>query len=320
GGIWTQQDFNDYRVIERKPLVSEYRGMTLTSVAPPSSGGVALIEILNQLSNWPLEKFSQAQRIHLTVEAMRRAYRDRAEYLGDTDFVSVPIERLINAHYAAGLAATIHPDKATPSALLPGVVSAPAGQDTTHFSVIDHEGNRVAATLSINYPFGSGFVPPGTGVLLNDEMDDFSSKPGVPNVYGLVGNEANAIAPGKRMLSSMSPTFLETDERIAVIGTPGGSRIITMVLLGSLAFFDGASADTMVNLPRYHHQYLPDKIFYEPDAFDLVVLDALEQKGHTLQPGDNTWGNMHVVILDKKTKKIEAASDRRGIGEAVVLP
>ncbi len=319
GGIWSLQDLNDYRIIERKPLIGEYRGMTLTSVAPPSSGGVAMIEILNQLANWKLENLSQSQRVHLIVETMRRTYRDRAEYLGDSDFVDVPVERLMNAHYAAGLAATIHPHKATPSELLPGVVSAPAAQDTTHFSVIDHQGNRVAATLSINYPFGSCFVAPGTGVLLNDEMDDFSSKPGVPNVYGLVGNEANAIEPGKRMLSSMSPTFLETEDRIAVIGTPGGSRIITMVLLGALEFFNGADAKTIVNLPRYHHQYLPDKIFYEADAFDAEMQDALKQKGHELQQGDRSWGNMHVVIQDKRSNRIDAASDKRGIGSSVIV-
>ncbi|HEY9052753.1 MAG TPA: gamma-glutamyltransferase family protein, partial [Gammaproteobacteria bacterium] len=319
GGIWSLQDLKDYRVIEREPLVSEYRGMTLTSVAPPSSGGVAMIEILNQLSNWKLEALPQSQRVHLIVEAMRRAYRDRAEYLGDSDFVAMPINRLTHPMYAAGLAATIHPDKATPSASLPGVISAEVGQDTTHFSVIDHEGNRVAATLSINYPFGSCFVPPGTGVLLNDEMDDFSSKPGVPNVYGLVGNEANAIEPGKRMLSSMSPTFLETEDRIAVIGTPGGSRIITMVLLGALEFFNGANADAIVNLPRFHHQYLPDMIFYEPDAFDPELQHALEQKGHQLQQGDRSWGNMQVVILDKGSSKIDAAADARGLGSASII-
>jgi len=177
----------------------------------------------------------------------------------------------------------------------------------------------VSATLSINYPFGSCFVPEGTGVLLNDEMDDFSSKVGVPNAYGLVGAEANAIEPGKRMLSSMSPTFLETDDRLAVIGTPGGSRIITMVLLGSLRFYAGEDAKSIVNGARFHHQYLPDNIFYEVDSFNENTAKVLKVKGHKLKKSDSTWGNMQVVIWDKKSKKMSAASDVRGVGKAKVI-
>lgn len=319
GGIWTHEDLEQYQVVERQPVRGHYHDMKITSVAPPSSGGIALIEILNQLSNFSLTEMNDAQLTHHVVEAMRRAYRDRAEYLGDTDFVDVPIKKLINNNYAAGLSATIHPQKATPSALLPGVLKTYPGNDTTHFSIIDHQGNRVAATLSINYPFGSCFVPPGTGVLLNDEMDDFSSKPGEPNAYGLVGAEANAIEPGKRMLSSMSPTFLETDDRIAVIGTPGGSRIITMVLLGGLVFHQGDNAKSMVDLPRFHHQYLPDVIFYEPDSLTGHTLDQLKKMGHELKASQATWGNMQVVVWDKKKQEMDAASDHRGVGKSVVL-
>ncbi|HEX5636071.1 MAG TPA: gamma-glutamyltransferase, partial [Gammaproteobacteria bacterium] len=229
-------------------------------------------------------------------------------------------QQLMDKDYAAGLRAGINADKATPSATLPEVVQIDEGHHTTHFSIVDKEGNRVAATLSINYPFGSGFVAEGTGVLLNDEMDDFSIKPGVPNVYGLVGNEANAIAPGKRMLSSMSPTLLETDEQIAVIGTPGGSRIITMVLFGMLNFYDHMDAKKIVNAPRIHHQYLPDKVFYEPGALDKIMIEGLTEKGHVLEAAKDTWGNMQLVIINKKNGMAAAASDRRGAGKAVVIP
>jgi len=320
GGIWTQDDLKKYRVIEREPLRGEYRGMKITSAALPSSGGIALLEILNQLEAYDLQIMPRDQRLHFMVEAMRRAYRDRAAYLGDSDFVSVPVQQLIDKNYAAGLRAGIHAAKSTASDALPPVTQINAGNHTTHFSVVDKDGNRVAATLSINYPFGSCFVAEGTGVLLNDEMDDFSIKPGVPNVYGLVGNDANAIAPGKRMLSSMSPTFLETEDRIAVIGTPGGSRIITMVLQGALNFYDRLDAQKIVNAPRIHHQYLPDKIFYEPAAMDKILIDALRARGHILEAAENTWGNMQLVIIDKKNGMASAAADKRGVGSSVVLP
>lgn len=319
GGIWQLKDLQNYSVIERQPIRGQFHDMKITSAALPSSGGIALVEILNQLERFPLKSLDDAQTQHYMIEAMRRAYRDRAQFLGDSDFVSVPVARLINPIYAAGLAASIHPEKATPSRLLPGVTHDNPSRDTTHFSVIDHEGNRVAATLSINYPFGSCFVPPGTGVLLNDEMDDFSSKPGVPNAYGLVGAEANAISPGKRMLSSMSPTFLETPERVAVIGTPGGSRIITMVLQGALRFYQGEEGQAIVDAPRVHHQYLPDTVFVEPGAMTGSTQENLEERGHVLKQADSTWGNMQLVIWNRQAKTMSAASDSRGVGEARVI-
>jgi len=318
-GIWTLEDLKKYQVVEREPIRGQINNMSIISAAPPSSGGIALVEIFNQLSNYPVTGMNKVQRTHHVVETMRRAYRDRAEHLGDTDYVDVPVEQLTSLDYAAGLTSTIHPAKATPSHLLPGILKPAQGQDTTHFSIIDHQGNRVAATLSINYPFGSCFVAAGTGVLLNDEMDDFSAKPGEPNVYGLVGAEANAIEPGKRMLSSMSPTFVETDGRIAVIGTPGGSRIITMVLLGALAFNEGATANEIVNLPRYHHQYLPDKIFYEKNALAEETVRQLQAMGHKLQAADSTWGNMQLVIWNKKQRTMDAASDGRGVGSSKII-
>lgn len=319
GGIWSPEDLANYRVAEREPVRGEYRGYRVTAASPPSSGGVALVSILNQLAHYDLAAMDTATRAHLKVEAMRRAYRDRAEYLGDPDFVDMPLARLLSPDYAAGLRATTHPERATPSELLPVTLEPlPESEQTSHFSVLDAEGNRVSATITINYPFGSGFMPPGTGVLLNDEMDDFSAKPGVPNVYGLVGAEANAIAPGKRMLSSMTPAFIENDERVAILGTPGGSRIITMVLLGALEFMDGGDAGAMVSRPRFHHQYLPDEIQFEMDAFDAPGLERLQARGHTLAPQTRRFGNMQAIVWDRTAGEITAASDPRGIGEASV--
>ncbi|NKB77456.1 MAG: gamma-glutamyltransferase [Gammaproteobacteria bacterium] len=298
GGIWTMDDLAQYQVQIRKPVTVEYKGMKITSAALPSSGGLVLAQSLNILSGYDMKSMDELDFTHLTVEAMRRAYRDRAQYMGDEDFVTVPKAMIVDQNYAHGLRQSIRLDMATPSDYLsPTHYDDAKGQDTTHFSIIDGAGNRVSATLSINYPFGSGVVAPGTGVLLNDEMDDFSSKPGVPNVYGLVGAEANAIEPGKRMLSSMSPTFLETNGRVAVLGTPGGSRIISMVLLAALEFHKGAGPKGMVLRPRFHHQYLPDSIQYEPNSLSEETLAALIERGHELKSRDRTWGNMHAVVL-----------------------
>ena len=316
GGIWTVQDFKQYEVVERTPVIGQYRGNRIVSAPPPSSGGVALVTMLNILERYRLKHLTALQRQQVIVEAMRRAYRDRAEYLGDPDFVDVPVKQLIDKNHAAQWQRSISLKQATPSKTLGRATDTSGGNHTTHFSILDKAGNRVAATLSINYPFGSGFMPPGTGVLLNDEMDDFSAKPGVPNVYGLVGAEANAIAPGKRMLSSMSPTFIESKQGIAILGTPGGSRIITMVLLAGLGYTEGLGADAMVSLPRYHHQYLPDKIFYEPEAVSDKQRVHLQSMGHELKALQQPYGNMQVVIWDKQANTVSAASDPRGEGKA----
>ncbi|MCF6218747.1 MAG: gamma-glutamyltransferase [Gammaproteobacteria bacterium] len=319
GGIWTHQDLENYTLIVREPIRSQYRNITLTSAALPSSGGIVLSTMLNILEGYPLDSMDGAQRTHLIVEAMRRAYRDRAEYLGDGDFIEVPQQLLTSKQYAAGLRAAIHPSQATPSKLLPGAMDDyEEGRDTTHFSIIDTQGNRVSATMSINYPFGSGFVPPGTGVLLNDEMDDFSSKPGTPNAYGLVGAEANAIEAGKRPLSSMTPSFLETAERVAILGTPGGSRIISMLLLATLEFAENSSVDAWVSRPRFHHQYLPDQIQYEPGALSNELIRDLQARGHEMKQLNHQYGGMQAILWDKKTDKVTAASDPRGIGSAQI--
>lgn len=317
GGIWTREDLQQYRTVEREPIVGQYHNYKIISAAPPSSGGVALVEMLHILEHFPLDSVDSAHRKHLIIEAMRRAYRDRAEYLGDPDFVQMPIEKLTGQDYAAQLAASIDPEEATLSSTLRPVAVHQEGPHTTHYSIIDRQGNRVSATLSVNYPFGSAFVPPTTGVLLNDEMDDFSAKPGVPNAYGLVGAEANAIAPGKRPLSSMSPSFVDGPNGVAVIGTPGGSRIITMVLLGILDDVAGNTPEHWVSLRRFHHQYLPDVVQYEDGALSKEEQTQLQLMGHVIrQVGD--YGNMQAILWDKKDNKVMAASDPRVEGLAEV--
>jgi len=251
---------------------------------------------------------------------MRRAYRDREAYLDDPEFVEIDQQRLLDKDYLEGLAVTIDPAQATPSSVLGDIpVSQYTGTNTTHFSVIDKEGNRVSATLSINLPFGSGFVVPGTGVLLNNEMDDFSAKARIPNAYGLVGDQANAIEAGKRPLSSMSPTFIETDDRVGILGTPGGSRIISMVLLGILDFADGNLPNSWVSVPRYHHQYLPDEVQFEQGGLGFLEQRALEKRGHVLKEKNRRYGNMQAILWDKKINLLFAASDPRGEGKAVVI-
>jgi gamma-glutamyltranspeptidase/glutathione hydrolase len=318
GGIWTLKDLAAYQVVERKPLIGEYHGARIVSASPPSSGGVALFDALNILSGFDMHRYDSATRKHLVIEAMRRAYRDRAIYLGDPDFVQMPLAQLTSLDYAAGQRSSIRPDKAMPSNMLPGIESEPGGPHTTHFSVLDADGNRVAATISINLYFGAGYMPPKTGVLLNDTMDDFSTKPGVPNEFGLVGAAANAIAPNKRSLSSMTPTFVETSKGLMIEGSPGGSYIISMVLLGTLNYLDGMNASDIVKYPRYHHQYLPDVVDYEPDALTDAEIKELQAMGHVLKVSGRQWGNMQVITWDFATGKVEAASDPRGEGAGLV--
>jgi gamma-glutamyltranspeptidase/glutathione hydrolase len=319
GGNWSMADLEGYVIKERIPIRTIYQGYELVTAPPPSSGGIAIAEILNILDPWQIAKLGKVQRTHLVVEAMRRAYRDRALYLGDPDFYPVPVKMLTDPLYAAGLRAGILFDKATPSSMIPGRENLPEGTDTSHFSLMDAEGNMVSATLTVNTPFGSKFMVPGTGFVLNNEMDDFSAKHGDPNAYGLIGFTANEIQPHKRPLSSMSPTLMIGPDRQAVIGTPGGSQIITMVLLGILDFMDGQEPESWVGLPRYHHQYLPDKIVAEPDAFSAEEVAALEAMGHTVEVKERRWGNMHGVMWDKQSGKVTAASDPRSdAGKAII--
>lgn len=318
GGVWVPEDLASYRVIERTPIRGRYRDMRITSAALPSSGGVVLIEILNIVQGEALDRLAGAAGVHRIVEAMRRAYRDRACQLGDPDYVKVDTARLLDPAYATRLQATIRAEAATPSEALPGCAPVESGSQTTHFSILDREGNRVAATLTINTAFGSAFVAPRTGVLLNNEMDDFVVKPGVPNAYGLVGSAANAIAPGKRPLSSMTPSFLETPEAVLILGTPGGSRIISMVLLTALEFAHGrGDPQGWVARPRFHHQYLPDRLQHEPGAFDAQNREMLQRLGHRLEER-MPYGNMQLVAWYKRRERVLAASDPRGEGVAWV--
>ncbi|MCB1791713.1 MAG: gamma-glutamyltransferase [Gammaproteobacteria bacterium] len=318
GGIWSLDDLRDYRVVERAPVELRLPGnRRLLSASLPSSGGVLLAEMLMMLDQRPSVELDAADRVHLLVEVMRRAYADRARFLGDSDHVHVPLAQLLNRGRAQRRVQQIDMHRATPSTR--AALDVGEGQDTTHFSILDREGNRVAATLSINYPFGSGFVAGNTGVLLNDEMDDFSAKPGVANVYGLVGNDANAIAPGKRMLSSMSPTFYEVGDVVTILGTPGGSRIISMVLQGILAADGGEPVSTIVARGRFHHQYLPDRIDIEPDALDAAVVEELQRRGHAIRQLDRPYGNMQVVRWDLASGAVDAAADPRGIGQAILF-
>jgi gamma-glutamyltranspeptidase/glutathione hydrolase len=317
GGNWTLADLAGYQAKERTPIGVDYHGYKIITAPPPSSGGVAIAEILNILSGYDLAKMDQVQRVHYVVEAMRRAFRDHNDYLGDPDFVKMPLDMLLSPYYADGLRQSILPDRATPSSMLPRAEPADAGMHTTHFSIIDADGNMAAVTLTVNTILGSKFVAAGTGVLLNNEMDDFALVPNKPNVYGLLGSKANAPVGGKRMLSSMSPSIVIGPERTMVIGSPGGSTIITQVLEGILHFIDGENAQQIVAHKRFHHQYLPDVVMVEPGMFDPATSAALEKMGYTLKQRD-PWGFMNVVTWDRKTNQLDAASDPRrpsGLGE-----
>ena len=329
GGHWTADELSGYTVKERMPIVFDYRGWKITTAPPPSSGGIALASMLQMLEGWDLNQLDDAHRVHLVVEAMRRAYRDRTFFLGDPDFVHIPQQVLTSLDYAQGLRSTIHPDKATPSDLLSGNPTPLEDDETTHFSIIDNEGNRVGATQTVNLLYGSGLIPAGTGVLLNNEMDDFALKPGTPNAFGVMGYEANAPKPGKRMLSSMTPTFMESDDKVIVIGTPGGSRIITMVLLGILGYDAGLDAQQVAALPRYHHQWLPDVIDAESNALDADTVKQLQAMGHQVElPGDSAeggrgsshvWGNLQTVEWDRRSNTLSGGSDPRNpVGSAEV--
>ena len=319
GGIWTLEDLAGYRVVEREPVVTNYRGVRVVSAPPPSSGGVWLATVLNVLAGYDLDAIDGVTRKHVVLEAMRRAHRDRAQYLGDPAYADVPVRLLASPDYAAGLRASISLTHATPSDRLPGYLDAGGqGPHTTHFSVLDAEGNRVAGTITLNGWFGSGIVVPGTGILLNNQMDDFVLKPGMPNMYGLVGAEANAIAPGKRPLSSMAPTFVEGPRGVAILGTPGGSYIPSMVLLGILNWSRGADAAAIVAAPRLHHQYLPDVAYAEDGALTPAERAELERRGHGFRAWPATIGNMHVVTWDVASGRVDAASDPRWGGAGLV--
>lgn len=314
GGIWVQDDLARYHITERTPVYFNYRGARIVSASLPSSGGLTLAQSLNILEYFPLAQLSRSEQLHLIVESLRYAYRDRAELLGDSDFVSVPTQQLLSKEYAQKRARMINITRAGTSRSLHTEIKT-EGTETTHFSVIDKMGNRVATTMSINTFFGSGFVAGKTGVILNNEMDDFSMGDNIPNIFGLYGKAVNAIAPGKRPLSSMSPTFIENEDGILIAGTPGGSRIISMLLLAIIDYIDLKNHDPLkiASKPRLHHQYLPDRIEIEPQSFDQKIIDTLRSKGHQIKISHRKWGNMQLIFAHKKTKQTHVANDSRGI-------
>ena len=314
GGAWQLSDLEKYRVVERAPMRMTYRGATITTATLPSAGGIALTQAFGMLEHLKLSGVSDAESAHTIAEVLRRVFRDRVQ-LGDVDYVKVPVAALIDKSHIKQIVTSISAKAATPSDKLgPPPGDKAESYNTTHFSVIDAAGNRVGATLTVNWIFGSGLVANGTGVLLNNEMDDFTLRADLPNSYRLRGSAANAIAPGKRPLSSMTPTFVEDERGVLILGAPGGSRIISMVLLGVLEYLRMPEVDLkrMLAMPRYHHQFWPDRIEVEPEGFSTEWRAALQGKGHAIQTVNRQWGNMQAVFKSKQTGEAQAASDPRG--------
>jgi gamma-glutamyltranspeptidase/glutathione hydrolase len=324
GGLITTEDMARYTAKEREPITGAYRGYTIVSAPPPSSGGVALIELLNILDGYNLHPLGDRtpQEMHLVIEAFRRAYMDRNNYLGDPDYVKIPIDQLISKNYGAAWRTSIDADHASASAQL----ERPAGflpaaptmadvrqeaADTTHYSVVDAQGDAVSVTTTLNGGYGSGVTVPGLGLLLNNEMDDFASKQGVPNMFGLIQGPANAIAPGKRPLSSMTPTIVLKDGKVSmVLGSPGGATIITIVANIFLSVADqGLNIQQAVDAPRFHQQYLPDIVMTEP-GFLPATLQSLTAMGYTLRTRQS-WGDGECIAVDPKTGELSGGQDHR---------
>lgn len=315
GGIWSLEDLKSYRITLRAPLQGAYHNMLIITVPPPSIGGLIVVLSLAILEKYPLNSMAKAQWIHHIVEALRLSYWQASQV--KVAKISSANNALLSMPMIEQLRKMIDPSHATDSSNLTAMPLVSPDANTTHISIIDADGNRVAATMTLNYLFGSGVVAKGTGVLLNDGMDDFSSKVGVPNIFGVVGNINNRIMPGKRPFSFMSPTFLEMPGRVAILGTPGGSRIPSMVVLSALLFYDFQGAISLVSSMRFHHQYLPDILQFEPDSFSPPIQEALKKMGYQLMPLDQYYGDMQAITWDKKKNLLTAASDPRHIGLAV---
>jgi gamma-glutamyltranspeptidase / glutathione hydrolase len=324
GGLITERDLATYEVKEREPVIGTYKHYTVISSPPPSSGGIAIIETLNILEGYNLSRLGDRTppEMHLIAEAYRRAYMDRGDYLGDPDFATIPVSQLIDKRYAAAWRKGIEEDQATPSASLrrpagflplpPKAEKSPDHVNTTHYSVVDPDGNAVSVTTTLNNSFGSAATAQGLGFLLNDEMDDFAAKMGVPNLYGLIQGPANAIAPGKRPLSSMVPTIVLKDGKLRfVLGSPGGARIITTVANIFLSAADeGLNIQQAVDAPRFHHQYLPDVLFLEP-GFSETTTAGLAALGYKLNNGEHTWSDGECIAVNPKTGMLEGGQDHR---------
>ncbi|MDI5874834.1 gamma-glutamyltransferase [Shewanella xiamenensis] len=319
GGIMTLEDLNHYKAVEREPVRGQYRGYEVVSMPPPSSGGVHIIEMLNVLQQFPIDKFGHntAQTIHVMAETMKHAYADRSEYLGDPDFYKVPVKQLTDKDYAQKIASQIALNKTTPSEeIKPGNLAPYESDQTTHFSVVDKWGNAVSNTYTLNFSYGSGLVAKGTGILLNNEMDDFSAKPGTPNGYGLVGGDANAVEGNKRPLSSMSPTIVMKDGKpFLVTGSPGGSRIITTTLQIIMNVIDhGLNIAEASNAARVHHQWLPDELRVET-SLNRDTISLLEAKGHKVSVQSAMGSTQSIMVTDQG---IFGATDPRHSGSEAV--
>jgi len=319
GGVLNQVDLSLYSPVLREPIVGRYRGHRVVVFPPPSSGGIALLQILGVLERFDLRAsgFGSSTTVHRMAEAERLAYADRSRWLGDPDFTDVPVAELLAPDYLQRRAAGIQPDRATPSVdVEPGRPIPEGSGETTHFSVVDRHGSAVAMTVTLNRSYGSGIVATGTGILLNNQIDDFAMAPGVPNFYGLLGGEANAVEGGKRPLSSMSPTIVEApgkqERPLLVLGSPGGSTIITSVAQVLINVIDHEmTLQEAVNAPRFHHQWFPDWISHEQRAFPADVADALEKRGHRLTPSEGNIGSVNAIGLGPSGEWLGAADPRR---------
>jgi gamma-glutamyltranspeptidase/glutathione hydrolase len=313
-GLISLQDLKNYQAVVREPIHGVYRGFDIYSMSPPSSGGVHIVQILNMLESYPIGEYghNSAKTIHLMSEAMRRAYADRAAYLGDSDFIKVPLKGLVSKQYAKALIKNIKHDKATPSVeISAGAPFDYESNQTTHFSIVDQYGNAVSNTYTLNFSYGSGIVVAGAGFLLNNEMDDFSAKPGTANAFGLLGGEANKIEAEKRMLSSMSPTIVKQHgKNYLVTGSPGGSRIISTTLQVIMNVIDHKmNIQSAVNAPRIHHQWLPDEIRIE-QGISLDTIRLLENMGHQVVQ-KRSMGSIQSILIDRENGKVYGAADPR---------